>query len=255
MHSNIESHLESLSQLEQVTLLQNLLISLSTGQFCNEHHYPILRKILRNDPTLNSIIPISVQQNRDTDQYWKYIQAKFPTYKERRQYIWNEFNPLLDKLETNVESPSSYNISLNLQKIDNEYIHDIWQKALNRKVNDPEGAITIARTLVESVCKHILDSQNIEYNNSTIELSELYKLVAKELNLAPEQHQESIFKQILGGCSGIVNGLGTLRNKLGDAHAAKGQPVKPSTRHAELAVNLSGAMSIFLLDTYHANNK
>lgn len=83
-------------------------------------------------------------------------------------------------------------------------------------------------------------------------LSELYKLTATGINLAPEQHNEQIFKQILGGCSGIVNGLGTLRNKLGDAHGVNGKPVRPSPRHAILAVNLAGAMSSFLLETHQA---
>ncbi|HCG8650235.1 TPA: abortive infection family protein [Vibrio parahaemolyticus] len=71
--------------------------------------------------------------------------------------------------------------------------------------------------------------------------------------MAPEQHNESIFKQILGGCSGIVNGLGTLRNKLGDAHGQGKRPVKPQARHAELAVNLAGTMSLFLISTYEAH--
>ena len=117
-------------------------------------------------------------------------------------------------------------------------------------ISDPEGAITISRSMLESVCKHILDDKRVSYNSSSIELSELYKLTAKELNLAHEQHTEQVFKQILGGCSGIVNGLGTLRNKLGDAHGQGKLPVKPQARHAELAVNLAGSMALFLISTY-----
>jgi hypothetical protein len=62
-----------------------------------------------------------------------------------------------------------------------------------------------------------------------------------------------VSKQILGGCSAIVNGLGTLRNKLGDAHGKGASPVKPSARHAELAVNLAGTTALFLIQTYEAN--
>ncbi len=29
--------------------------------------------------------------------------------------------------------------------------------------------------------------------------------------------------------------------------------IKPAPRHAELAVNLSGAMALFLMDTFNAN--
>jgi hypothetical protein len=42
-------------------------------------------------------------------------------------------------------------------------------------------------------------------------------MIAKNLNLAPDQHTEEIFKQILGSVQSVVQGLGDLRNKLGDA--------------------------------------
>jgi hypothetical protein len=39
----------------------------------------------------------------------------------------------------------------------------------------------------------------------------------------------------------LVNGLGTLRNRLSDSHGRGGKRVKPSPRHASLAVNTAGA--------------
>jgi len=132
---------------------------------------------------------------------------------------------------------------------DEVHIHTQWKKALERKITDPEGAITTARTLIESILKYILDEKNIKYNENS-DLSEIYKEVAKSLNLAPEQHQEQIFKQILGGANGIISGLGSLRNKLGDAHGKSKTNVKPKERHSELAVNLAGTMAIFLYKTY-----
>lgn len=132
---------------------------------------------------------------------------------------------------------------------DEEHIHTQWQKALKRKISDPEGAITTARTLIESILKYILDEQQITYNENA-DLSEIYKEVSKSLNLAPEQHQEQIFKQILGGANGIISGLGSLRNKLGDAHGKTKASIKPKARHSELAVNLAGSMAIFLYKTF-----
>jgi len=132
---------------------------------------------------------------------------------------------------------------------DEEHIHTQWNKALKRKVSDPEGAITAARTLIESILKYILDEKKILYNEN-IDLSELYKEVAKSLNLAPEQHQEQIFKQILGGANGIISGLGSLRNKLGDAHGKSKKSIKPKERHSELAVNIAGTMALFIYRTY-----
>jgi hypothetical protein len=74
--------------------------------------------------------------------------------------------------------------------------------------------------------------------------------VTKQLNLAPSQHTEEAFKAILGGCHTVINGLSTLRNRIGDAHGQGGKPVKPSGRHAALAVNLAGAMAMFLIETF-----
>ena len=75
-------------------------------------------------------------------------------------------------------------------------------------------------------------------------------MTAKNLNLVPDQHNEKIFKQILNGYQSIVEGLGALRNKLSDSHGKRIGSVKPASRHAELAVNLAGTMTVVLFETY-----
>ena len=135
--------------------------------------------------------------------------------------------------------------------LDTRYISEAWQKALDRRHQDPEGAITAARTLLESVCKRILDECGVEYSDNA-DLPKLYGLTTKELNLAPNQHTEEVFKKILGGAHSVVDGLANLRNRLGDAHGQGKRPVKPLPRHAELAVNMAGSMASFLLATFEA---
>ncbi len=68
--------------------------------------------------------------------------------------------------------------------------------------------------------------------------------------MSQSQHTEQVFKQILGGCSAIVEGIGALRNKVGDAHGQGKVNFKPASRHAELAVNLAGTMAGFLFSTW-----
>jgi hypothetical protein len=82
------------------------------------------------------------------------------------------------------------------------------------------------------------------------DLPKLYSLAAKSLNLAPDQHTEEPIKAILGGAMNLVNGIGTLRNRLSDSHGRGGKPIKPSPRHASLAVNTAGAVATFLVETY-----
>jgi hypothetical protein len=52
----------------------------------------------------------------------------------------------------------------------------------------------------------------------------------------------------------VVEGLGALRNRLSDAHGQGKRPVKPASRHAELAVNLAGATAVFLAATHEASS-
>ena len=240
------------SPVERAEYLQNMLIAEATGGGADNEHYKLLRNEFVSVQATKEVLPGFVRTNRDLSQFWAFIKYKFSTYAERRAFIYQEFVPLFEFLEGKNSAPSDSSISDVLRSFDGEGVHSVWAKALERRKTDPEGAITAARTLLETVCKHILEARNIEYNAKKIELHELYRLVANELNLSPSQHSEEVFKQILGGCSGIVNGLGTLRNKLGDAHGQGKLPVKPAPRHAELAVNLAGSVALFLVATFEA---
>lgn len=140
-------------------------------------------------------------------------------------------------------------VSSILFKVDSEHVQEAWRKALERRASDPDGAITSARTLLETVCKHILDNEQIEYDEKA-DLPKLYTLAASQLNLAPSQHTEKVFKQILGGCQAVVEGLGALRNRLSDAHGKGKAGVRPDQEHAQLAVNLAGAVATFLISTW-----
>ncbi|WP_081063715.1 abortive infection family protein [Burkholderia multivorans] len=57
-----------------------------------------------------------------------------------------------------------------------------------------------------------------------------------------------MFEQILG-CQSVVQGLGSLRNTLGDAHSRGPLRARPLPQHAGLTANLSGAMPTFLVST------
>lgn len=147
-------------------------------------------------------------------------------------------------------SPADPFISEVLKSYDADTIHKRWETALERRSADPEGAITLARTLLEDVCRWILDESGDASVKDQDDLSKIYSKLAKILNLAPDAHAEQVFKQILGSCQQIVEQLGALRNRISDAHSPGPRKVKPKARHAELAVNLSGAMALFLISTW-----
>ena len=244
-------HLDN--DFERAEYLQNLLMSHATGGQGDNAEFQELRQYFLDNPTTKSQMPEWLKTCRNLSQFWNFIKKKFPTYAERRDFIYNEFSRLLEYLEMGSKTPSDQTISQVLQRFNTESVQFIWSKALERRQSDPDGAITAARTLLETVCKHILDEKKVEYTNRT-DLPQLYYLVSIELNLSPSQHTEEVFKQILGSCSAIVDGLGTLRNRLGDAHGHGKKLVRPAVRHAELAVNLAGSVALFLVETWEARN-
>jgi len=236
--------------IERVETLQGLLVAHATGTSADDAEYRQLRGELTGEPGLR-MLPRFVRSCRNLSQFWGFIKAKFVHYQERRDFLWEEFRPVLDYLERQKRHPGLEDVSTTLGRFDQEGVRAVWERALERRTTDPEGAITLARTLLETVCKHVLDAESVEYP-SDADLPKLYRLTATFLKLAPDQHTEQVFKQILGGCSAVIEGLGSVRNRLSDSHGKGKKAARPSPRHAELAVNLSGAMATFLVESYEA---
>jgi len=245
------------TRLDKVRQLRDIFIDRATyGTNTSDEDYSKLRLELLRDTTLKYLLPEFVKDCDELSQFWDFITAISSKYKERREFIWDQFRPVIAFLEQEDiigTQPADDDISAILINFDTQHVHIAWRKALERRNHDPEGAITMARTLIESVCKHILDEAGIPYKDKgrdQDDLPQLYYKTATQLNLAPEQHQEEVFKQILGGCKSVIQGLSAVRNRLSDAHGKGKQAVKPSPRHAAFAVNLAGSMAAFLVATW-----
>ncbi len=233
-------HLES--DFERAEYLQNMLIAQATSGTADNMDYGELRLHFLEKPDTKDLVPRFVRTNRDLSQFWQFIKSKFTHYHERRQFIWHEFTPLLEFLEKGGAVPCAKEMSEVLAHFNAENVHAAWAKANERKGSDPEGAVTAARTLLETVCKHLLDELGAEYGSHP-DLPELYSLVAKKMKLSPSQHTEKAFKQILWRLF--------IRNRRTWFIA---QQTRRCTRpgHAGLAVNLAGAMAMFLVETWEA---
>ena len=238
--------------LDKVEQLQAQLMMRATGGNSDGRVYRELRLNLLNNPTVGGLLPRWVKTCRDLDHFWEFIKAKFPSYAERREFIRNELQRAMDAA-ARPHSAADAIVGEALDVLDPEHVRSVWDRALQRRATDPEGAITLARTLVETVCKHILNARGISYGDE--ELPKLYKAVADALSLHPTQHTNDAVRRILGGCTTVVEGLGTLRNRAGDAHGNSPGKMRPAPRHAELAVNLAGAMAQFLVSTWQARDE
>jgi Abortive infection C-terminus len=250
-----ESELPS-SPAERATLMENLMTERATGGLgASTHVYEYLRREFMADPMTKELLPDFVRTSRTLDAFWPWIKNKAGSYADRRHLISEAFGPLADYLEGRNRAPGDQVVSTSLESFDADGVHAVWSKALERRKTDPEGAITVARTLLETVCKRILDQIPGASYTDKEDLPKLYAMAARALNLAPDQHSEEPIKAILGSAMTLVNGIGTLRNRLSDSHGRGGKPVRPSPRHASLAVNLAGGVATFLVETFLAREE
>jgi ribosomal protein L12E/L44/L45/RPP1/RPP2 len=112
---------------------------------------------------------------------------------------------------------------------------------------DYSGAITNARSLVETVCVQLEERFSKNPAPYDGDIVKLFNRVRKIMNLDPSRQDISdALKQVLSGLSNIVNGLATIRNKMSDAHVTS---YRPDRHHAKLAVNAANTLVEFLIET------
>lgn len=234
---------------KKIERLRSRCIGLATWQGTSYQDYENARDDLMTEPSLLRKLPEWLVVNRWGGHFWKFIKEKYPTYQERREFLNAAFDKLAKFVKEQEIAQTSATVEEILQRFSCESIQEAWERASQRRTEDPEGAITAARTMLESTCKFILDELGQVYSDKD-DLPKLYKIVASVLKLSPGGHNEQIFKQILGGCTSVVEGLGAVRNVYGDAHGKGRVRFRPSSRHADIAVNLAGSLSAFLLSTF-----
>ena len=232
--------------VERALQLQTIMAARATHTSTPEDNmiYISIRKALLYDaPKL--LLPESVRVNRNLDQFWQFVKSRFSSYDERRNYLREQFEPLLDYLERQASSPVGDLLDDALADFSAEGVHALWAKAVERQDHDPEGAITAARSLIEAVCKRILEEAGEKYSIP----DGVYRQASELLTLAPNQQADEKFRRVAGTCNGLVGAIYEIRNSFGDAHGRSSSDAVPLGRHAELAINIAGSLAVFLVRT------
>lgn len=143
-------------------------------------------------------------------------------------------------------------------KIDFEYIKEQIDKCDKKiETGDYDGAISNARSLLECICIFIIEKRNYE-TSAKGDLPKLFKDTVKILNfdISPNNSEGDALKQILMGCTTIVNGLARARNILSDAHGRSTKNyLKPTKQQAILVVKVSKSVSEFIYGISLDNSK
>ncbi len=229
--------------LAKLLELKEIVLNQVQHGYADQDRYATLRRELLEDSRLFTLLPAFLKQDTTLLEVRRRSQ-QMGGWAPRRAFVADTFQPALDYLQQPAMTPAEEVVNSALATVDSGHIRLAWQKAIDRRRHDPDGAITIARTLVEAVCKYVLGPG--AYENDW-DLAKLYKEAARRLRLDADRHADESLKQMLRGCGTAVDGLAAVRNKLGDAHGkGEGDPI-PARLHAELAVNLAGTMAMFLI--------
>jgi hypothetical protein len=240
-------------QLNQaVNEIESKMIDRATGG--NPVNYSCYRNILlsefyqTSDNEFKNSFPTLVQDYSSLNAFWGFIKSEFQSYDERRKYIYEQFLPIRRYLDSRIYDKKSKLIDPEIV-LSNDYIQHALDKANQRiKNHDFDGAITVARTLLEEVQSKIYQELNGDKEpNHKGNLNNLYNSITKSLSLHIDNNLDSRLKSILSGLYSINDGIANLRNAMSDAHAKK---FRPLAHHARLAVNCSFTFCQFLCDTY-----
>ncbi|MBN7787555.1 abortive infection family protein [Ponticoccus gilvus] len=122
--------------------------------------------------------------------------------------------------------------------------------------SEPGEAIALAKEIVESCCKLILDDRKVAYPEKA-EIPELLKFLRKEIKIMPDGIDENAkganeIRGILTSLGNIAHSLAPLRNAYGKGHG-RGRDFKGlQPRHARLAIGAASTFVDFVLDRHQS---
>jgi hypothetical protein len=127
---------------ERLEVFQSCLIALATNGSATAEEYQEGREEVVNHALLKDIAPRFLRTCRTSGEFWQFIKYKHSTYADRRQYLWDEFRPMFERIDGSKATPADHGVSQMLEQFDTASVHQLWLKALERRETEPEGAIT-----------------------------------------------------------------------------------------------------------------
>jgi hypothetical protein len=122
-----------------------------------------------------------------------------------------------------------------------------WKSAQSALGVDAADAVTRACRLVETVCKHVLETRNQPIPPDQV-IQKLFKAAAKSLTLGPDQQSSDDVRTLVSGMFTTVQGIGALRTHSGTAHGSTASRHEVTFPEARLAVNSAGVVATFLME-------
>lgn len=147
---------------------QDRSIGLATGQSVSYEEWEEARADLMSYPELLRVLPDWVSTTRWGAQFWQFMKSTDGSYAGRREFIWSTLAPAFELIEKGATLPTDRSLEAQLAICTSAAVGEAWVRIQDRRDSDPEGAITAARTLLESTCKYLLDRLEVTYGDDDL---------------------------------------------------------------------------------------
>lgn len=129
-----------------------------------------------------------------------------------------------------------------------------YDRAIRQITTDPAAAVTAACAILESVCKVLIEQEQLGLPNKEA-LTTLWPIVQRFLGLDPAKQEDKDIQKILTGLISLSDGIACLRTHASSAHGRGLKPYKLSPRHARLAVGGAHTLAMFVIETWEERKK
>lgn len=181
-------------------------------------------------------------ENEYNKEYENYHNSYGIKYDAKYAVLYKKCKDSINKL-SNCEIILEEKSNVIKEKFSSEYISKQLDLMLKVQSTNPTLAIGMAKELIESCCKTILDDLSISYTKND-DIPELTKKVNDNIKLLPINISTSdsvyeAYKQVLGNLKQIPYKLAEIRNKYGSGHGKTGTFIELDEACAKLAIGCS----------------
>lgn len=194
-------------------------------------------------------------KNYEDDICWG---SSITRYDERYARIYQKCKVVMDRIEGGASAIAKTADNLK-EKFSSEYMSQQIELMISMQSTNPTNAIGMAKELIESCCKTILEDLDIAWSKND-DVPQLTNKTMGALNLLPANVQETdqgadAIKAVLGNLRAIPTKLAEIRNPFGSGHGKSASFHGLEERHAKLAVGSSITFVDFVWSAYENQKK
>lgn len=150
---------DDLGAAEAGEALLTFAITIAEGGDVPKGEYRAVHKRLFESATARRVADNALERYRTPDLLWAYLRSVATgngSWALRRDAAHQLIDPVVEALDDQTEMPADGLVTLAATRLNAESVSEAWSRALDRRDSHPDGAITMARTLLESTLKTIL---------------------------------------------------------------------------------------------------